>query len=188
MIDFAPALESEDAGTVAGYVGELARAIAHTITVTSARWPSFPVEHPTDRTGVRVLSNDLYDVWLLRWPTGTGVTPHDHGASIGAFSVVRGSLVEVRWRGAARTSQLIGSAETVTIGRGIVHDVIGATDGSLSVHVYSPPLACMNFYDEEGSVVVRCETIGPNDGDREVELGTRRDGRGTVKCRLWTSS
>jgi Cysteine dioxygenase type I len=147
---------SQDVGSV---VGEIAAAIARTITMTSGSWPERPAEHATDRTGIRVLSGHEYDVWLLRWPTGTSVTPHDHGSSIGGFCVVKGSLIESRWEHGALTSRMIGTGEAVTIDRGVVHDVVSISDGSLSVHVYSPPLTLMNFYDEEGRVVVRSETI-----------------------------
>ena len=151
--------ESRDADEVALGVAAVAAAIARTITVTSRRWPRLPAECATHRTGVRVLSTPDYDVWLLRWPAGTGVTPHDHGTSVGAFCVVDGSLMEERWQAGARISRVIGPAETVIIGREVVHDVVGVIDGSLSVHVYSPPLSLMNFYDEDGMAVVRRETV-----------------------------
>ena len=154
-------------------IAEIAAAIARTITVTSDRWPRRPAEHPTDRTGVRVLTTEQYDVWLLRWLTGTGVTPHDHGESMGAFCVVRGSLLEVRWEHGGRTARTIDPTQTLTIGRGIVHDVIGAADGSLSVHVYSPPLSRMNFYDADATVVVGSEQV---DTDAMVEPSFDRAG------------
>ncbi len=144
-------------------MAETASAIARTITVTSGRWPARPARHSTDRTGVRVLSTDDYDVWLLRWPAGTAVTPHDHGPSVGAFCVVRGSLVEMRWQDGQPAPRAVGPAETVTVGRGVVHDVIGVTDGSLSVHVYSPPLSLMNYYDDSGAVLVGSELVGSAD-------------------------
>jgi hypothetical protein len=177
MVESPVMSEPENREDVADSVAEIAAAIARTITVTSGRWPKLPGEHPTDRTGVRVLATPDFDVWLLRWPTGTGVTPHDHGTSVGAFSVVHGSLVELRWRGGARTSRLIGPAETVTIGRGVVHDVIGVTDGSLSVHAYSPPLSLMNFYDEDGMFLVRSEAV---DASCELEGATSMAGAGSL--------
>jgi hypothetical protein len=177
-------VEAEDLEEVTLGVAAVAAAIARTITLTSRRWPNRPAEHPTDRTGVRVLGTPDYDVWLLRWPVGTGVTPHDHGMSIGAFCVVDGSLLEHRWRAGERTSRVVGAAETVTIGQGAVHDVIGVTDGSLSVHVYSPPLASMNFYDDTGTVVVRSELVESDSFEEPEPAGPTVGTAGNVGTRL----
>src|SRR3984885_11309200 len=35
-----------------------------------------------------------FDAWLIAWPKGGKVELHDHGASTGAVSVIRGALVE----------------------------------------------------------------------------------------------
>ena len=138
---------------------EIAAAIAATITRTSSRWPALPAEHSTERTGARVLSNETFDVWLLRWPRGTGVDPHDHGASVGGFAVVEGVLEEIRWRDGVRSSHVVRPGQVATVERGVVHDVVGVTDGALSVHVYAPPLRAMTFYDESGQLAVRREVV-----------------------------
>lgn len=140
-------------------VAEVAAAIAATLTATSARWPSLPAQHATERTGVRALATADYDVWLLRWPRGTSVDPHDHGPSEGGFAVVAGALEEVRWHAGRRVSRVLLPGEAVTVERGAVHDVVGASDGALSVHVYSPPLREMTFYDETGQVAVGRELV-----------------------------
>jgi quercetin dioxygenase-like cupin family protein len=155
VIDPAPVA----AGTSEEVAG-IAAAIAATLRSTPDRWGPQPEPHPTERTGVRVIAIDECDVWLLRWPSGTRVAPHDHGESVGAFSVVRGELLEVRWHAGAPVTRRVHDGETVDIDRGVVHDVVGATDGALSVHVYSPPLASMGFYDEEGAMLlVRQEVV-----------------------------
>ena len=112
-----------------------------------------PVD-PVQRTGMRLIGTDRYDVWLLRWPPGAGVSPHDHGDSAGAFSVVDGELTEVRWLGGATEARSITPGKVITIERGIVHDVIGGTISSLSVHVYSPPLTSMSYYGGTGEEAV----------------------------------
>jgi quercetin dioxygenase-like cupin family protein len=109
--------------------------------------------HRVQRTGLRLAATKEYDVWLLRWPPGSNVTPHDHGGSAGAFSVVSGEIEEIRWRGVVRRSRLVGPGEVVTIDRGVVHDVVAGSTLSVSVHVYSPPLAAMSFYDDSGQPV-----------------------------------
>ena len=35
-----------------------------------------------------------FEVWLICWETGQDTLLHDHGGSVGAFTVARGSLVE----------------------------------------------------------------------------------------------
>lgn len=106
-----------------------------------------------------MLSNERFDVWLLRWPQGTSVDPHDHGSSVGGFAVVVGVLEEIRWRDGVRSSHAVAPGQAVTVEQGAVHDVVGVTDGALSVHVYSPPLREMTFYDESGQYALRRDVV-----------------------------
>jgi len=57
--------------------------------------PQLPAREQ-ERAAIRVLSTDAYDAWLIWWPPTTSVTPHDHGESAGAFSVLAGALQEFR--------------------------------------------------------------------------------------------
>jgi quercetin dioxygenase-like cupin family protein len=139
----APLSASALAGMAAGLV--------RTAETSGDRLP----EDARHRTGMRLIATDRYDVWLLRWPPGTSVEPHDHGASIGVFAVVTGELLEVRWTQGLRRSRLVVPGEVVTIERGVVHDVVAPTVPSLSVHLYSPPLTTMSFYDEFGQEAMR---------------------------------
>jgi mannose-6-phosphate isomerase-like protein (cupin superfamily) len=134
-------------------------------------WHDKVVEDPTGRTGVRVVATDEYDAWLLRWPAITGVSPHDHGDSAGAFAVVSGELVEYRWCGVVRSWRLVGRGEVVTVGAGVVHDVVAGAGPTLSVHVYSPPLTTMSFYDDTGQVLISRGPV-PHGGASSVILGS----------------
>jgi len=118
-----------------------------------------PAADPTQRTSVLAYSTPDYDVWILRWPHGTRVDPHDHGESAAAFSVVNGELLEVRWEGGTPKRRRIKDSSVVTMDAGVVHDVVGATPSALSVHVYSPPLSAMGFYDPSGTRRVRTEEV-----------------------------
>jgi len=118
-----------------------------------------PATDPTQRTSELAYSTPDYDVWILRWPHGTRVDPHDHGDSAAAFSVVSGELLEVRWEGGAPKERRIKVSTVVTMDAGAVHDVVGATPSALSVHVYSPPLSAMGFYDPTGTRRVRTEPV-----------------------------
>lgn len=108
---------------------------------------------------IRVLATPHYDVWLLRWPVGTRVEPHDHGESAGVFRVVEGRLLELRWVDGRTVARHLVAGATLEISRGVVHDVVAESDRALSVHVYSPPLVTMRFYDKHGVQVVRSEQV-----------------------------
>jgi hypothetical protein len=104
-------------------------------------------DDPGERNGIRLLRTPDYDVWLLRWPPGSRVTPHDHGDSAGAFTVLDGELTELRWQGAIPECRLVRPGEAVSVERGMVHDVVATNGVAYSLHAYSPPLQAMSFYD-----------------------------------------
>jgi quercetin dioxygenase-like cupin family protein len=140
------------------------------LACTADAWADRLPEDPVFRTGLLLLASEDFDAWLLRWPPGTGVAPHDHGDSTGAFTVVTGELLEIRWTRGFRRSRLVSPGEVTTIDRGVVHDVIAPSERSLSVHVYSPPLTSMSFYDEFGQEAVRHMPVE----DRSPTLVTTR--------------
>jgi hypothetical protein len=110
------------------------------------------------------------------------VTPHDHGDSAGAFAVVSGELVELRWFATGPRARTVRPGRAIIIERGVVHDVIAGRGLSLSVHVYSPPLAAMSFYDAAGTEALRREVVDDDPPARAWTralhpAGSRGDGR-----------
>jgi quercetin dioxygenase-like cupin family protein len=106
-----------------------------------------PSEGPEDRrSGVLLHATPYCDVWLLKWPPGTRVGPHDHGESVAAFAVIKGSLTELRWDGPIAEQRTVRVGEAVLVDKGVIHDVLASDTTSYSIHVYSPPLATMSFY------------------------------------------
>jgi predicted metal-dependent enzyme (double-stranded beta helix superfamily) len=102
-------------------------------------------------------------VWLLSWLPEQGTPLHDHGASAGAFAVVRGTLSE-RVVAAGRTA-VRESTDQLTTGRirhfgpHHVHQVTNTqAEAAVSVHVYTPGLAWMNTYAVDGGSLVRTGT------------------------------
>jgi len=104
---------------------------------------------PGTRRYARVRSAPDHDVWVIVWGPGSSVAPHDHGGSRGAFAVASGALTD-------RTSTPTGRNRATVVPPGgvqavdadTVHGVANPTGVSaVSVHVYSPPLASMAFYD-----------------------------------------
>jgi uncharacterized RmlC-like cupin family protein len=144
-----------DAETLAEIAGEVAG--------RAEQWIERLASHPNQRTGMRLTATVEFDVWLLRWPFGTNVDPHDHGDSVGAFAVVSGELAEVRWPDGAAVLRSVLPGDTVKIDRGVVHDVIGLAPDSISVHAYSPPLTTMAFYDEAGQQAIDRQYVDEGD-------------------------
>lgn len=105
-----------------------------------------------DRWFTRIHGDDELDVWLIGWVPDRSTELHDHGGSLGALTVVSGSLDETRWSGGALRRRRLRSGDQAAFPLGWVHDVVRANDPdavagpTLSVHAYSPPLTAMSYY------------------------------------------
>lgn len=115
----------------------------------------------------RIHGDEELDVWLISWVPGQPTELHDHGGSLGALTVISGSLNEYRWDGRALRRRRLDAGDQAGFPLGWVHDVVwaprpvsvpvtrpaAASAGSgpvrptLSVHAYSPPLTAMSYYD-----------------------------------------
>ena len=102
-----------------------------------------------ERRWYRLLRSDDYvDVWLISWATEQAAELHDHAGSLGALTVVSGSLVEQRWAGDGLRSRRVRAGRSLGFPLGHVHDVGNpATTPAVSVHAYSPPLTAMSYYE-----------------------------------------
>ena len=114
-----------------------------------------------DRWFIRLHGDDEVDVWLISWVPGHRTELHDHGGSLGAATLLSGSLDEFRWDGERLRCRRLGAGDQAGFPLGWVHDVVWAPPGpgtsvtslsgpqgpSLSVHAYSPPLTVMSYYE-----------------------------------------
>ena len=114
-----------------------------------------------DRWFVRLHGDDEVDVWLISWVPGHRTELHDHGGSLGAATLLSGSLDEFRWDGRRLRCRRLKAGDQAGFPLGWVHDVVWAPSGpgtsvtslsgprepSLSVHAYSPPLTVMSYYE-----------------------------------------
>ena len=84
------------------------------------------------------------------WATEQAAELHDHAGSLGALTVVSGSLVEQRWVGHGLRTRRLRAGRSLGFPLGHVHDV-GNVDAApaVSVHAYSPPLTAMSYYAVE---------------------------------------
>jgi predicted metal-dependent enzyme (double-stranded beta helix superfamily) len=153
----APGWGRANVGLDLGMLVDMAAGLARNADV----WQEQLVLDPAERTYLRLLATHDYDAWLLSWPPGTSVTPHDHGDSVGAFALVYGGLHERGWRGPLHCSRMVTAGQVVAMPKGTVHEVKAGSKRSLSVHVYSPPLATMSFYDDARRVVSRAPVEHP---------------------------
>ena len=124
-----------------------------------------------DRWYVPLLEQPDFEAWLLGWPIGQGIELHDHGSSSGALVVVEGTLLETyvdasdRVAGRLRHRRLPEGA-SIAFGPDHIHDVVnGGARQALSIHVYSPRLRSMTFYEDtpdRGLAAVRTEVSRPD--------------------------
>jgi predicted metal-dependent enzyme (double-stranded beta helix superfamily) len=126
-------------------------------------WGAVVCHDPGGRRPVRLLASEAYEVWVIGWTTGQHVEPHDHGRSAGAFLVVEGALVEVLPQpGGPAVEHALASGRVRHVAVGTVHDVLNrAPEPATSLHVYSPPLSSMTWYDPATLAALGSEAIAP---------------------------
>jgi hypothetical protein len=104
-----------------------------------------------DRRFARLLRTARYEAWLIEWSPSSGLDLHDHGGSVGSLHVAEGALVETYTDLAERRpirSRRLPAGEGFPVPPTRVHEISNeGPDLALSVHVYSPPLGKMTFYD-----------------------------------------
>jgi hypothetical protein len=124
-----------------------------------------PAGVPTeDRWFVRLHGDDEVDIWLISWVPGHRTKLHDHGGSLGALTLLSGSLDEFRWDGERLRRRRLQAGDQAAFPLGWVHDVVWAptlpalpppVSPTLSVHAYSPPLTVMSYYEVTGQQTLR---------------------------------
>lgn len=123
---------------------------------------------PVERWSARLHSDDDLDLWLISWTPDRSTDLHDHAGSLGALTVLSGSLREYRWTGRDLALRILTAGDQAAFPLGWVHDVqhhestpppqpvsgpadraepTVVTGPTLSVHAYSPPLTAMSFYE-----------------------------------------
>ncbi|MET0388232.1 MAG: cysteine dioxygenase family protein [Polyangiales bacterium] len=110
-----------------------------------------------ERSYVRLPSRAGCEVWLISWPPGSRAPLHDHGEASALATVLSGELsewlklpearpVERIWRSHARL-------EIPTYAR---HEVWNASEHTAySLHVYTPHLDSMTYYERTASGELR---------------------------------
>jgi predicted metal-dependent enzyme (double-stranded beta helix superfamily) len=106
-----------------------------------------PNDDATERTFHLVEESEEHQLWPIQWPAGASTGWHDHGTAAGAFTVLRGRLVEQNWAGGLKLASV--TSNTIRVhGAGHVHDVQNRSGETvLSLHAYGARLDAMNHYE-----------------------------------------
>jgi len=110
-----------------------------------------------ERQWLEIPTTEGFQLWLMSWPLEATTGWHDHGTASGAFTVLRGRLVERTWNSGIRLEWLWPGDSRAFVG-GHIHNV--SNDGNepaLSLHAYAPRLTTMTRYDVVDSLL---ETTG----------------------------
>lgn len=128
-----------------------------------------------ERAYRRLLGTDRYDAWLIAWSPSGALDLHDHGGSRGVVRVVRGRLSETftdRDRPRPLRTRTFAEGAGFVVPPDRIHEVWnpGATT-AWSVHVYSPPLSSMTYFQRTGQGALsetHAEPVDPTDDTLEV--------------------
>jgi hypothetical protein len=127
---------------------------------------------PVDgRWFTRIHGDGEVDIWLISWVPGHATELHDHGGSLGALTVLSGSLDEFHWDGQRLRRRRLDAGDQAAFPQGWVHDVVwapppdpGPVAPTLSVHAYSPPLTAMSYYQvTEDTALRRQRTVATDE-------------------------
>ncbi|MBE7163553.1 MAG: cysteine dioxygenase [Williamsia herbipolensis] len=132
--------------------GELME-LAASIAADPGLWRHHVAFSRTDDEGrhyVNIRRDDNVDVWVLCWTSSNDTGWHDHDISSGAVAVVQGRLLEHNL-GVGRPEVVtdVESGQIYSFGPDHIHRLTGSPGvegGSVSIHVYSPPLVTMGQY------------------------------------------
>jgi rhodanese-related sulfurtransferase/predicted metal-dependent enzyme (double-stranded beta helix superfamily) len=126
-------------------------ALAQGLASASELWAPRVHHDPRHRYYERIVATPTSDAWLIGWSPGQAIPAHDHGGSSGAVVVTDGQLVETCWTNAGPrpTVLLIDAGDPAHVfATGHIHAVANLTNRpATSIHVYSPPLTTMRWFD-----------------------------------------
>jgi hypothetical protein len=126
------------------------RRLAACLAGSPELWRDLIVVDSEERWSTRLFLGENIDCWLLAWHAAQDTEWHDHGGSSGGYVVTEGTLREVFRQGdcPAPVAHFREAGSSFGFGAGHIHDmghVLGAP--AVSLHVYSPPLTRMTYYD-----------------------------------------
>ena len=141
------------------------RRLAAEIARRPATWQYLVHHDAKERTYVQLHRDAHLDVWLLCWANDQETGLHDHDLSSGAVHVCRGDLVEDRMElrdgVLQRVSVTRPQGTTFDFDSSHVHCLRHSEEAppAVSIHVYSPALWRMGYYDFAENGLLRCISV-----------------------------
>lgn len=133
-------------------------------------WASEVAHDTGDRHFASLYRDNNIDVWLLCWNVCDDTGWHDHDVSSGAVAVTRGEVSESRLRiGEDASTRVVDAGRSFGFGPDHIHRMSGHIDGSVSIHVYSPPLWRMGQYSVSPAGVLRRLSVSYADELRPMD-------------------
>jgi predicted metal-dependent enzyme (double-stranded beta helix superfamily) len=132
------------------------------------RWQHHVHHDPDQRNFAEIARNEHVSVWLISWMPGQDTGFHDHDLSSGAVTVIEGSVREDRLSLGTGTDpgRVYDAGATFDFCPSDIHRVSHeGTEPTVTLHVYSPPLARMGAYVVEPSGALQRHPVG-----EDVEL------------------
>ena len=125
-------------------------ALAEELSARPDLWSAFVRHDEQSRVYTKIHRDQVLDAWLICWSGVQDTGLHDHDLSSGAVRVVAGELAEDRL--VLGEPGLVTSTHAATEGfcfdSSRIHDVRnGGREPSVSLHLYSPPLDRMGYYE-----------------------------------------
>lgn len=127
-------------------------ALAAELAASPGLWQAHEHHVADDRFYVRLCRDHHLDAWLICWMASQDTGLHDHDLSSGAVHVTRGTIAEERLvigqKDLAVTEYEAGGSFRFDSSR--IHNVRHAGQGAAtSLHLYSPPIWRMGYYEVE---------------------------------------
>jgi hypothetical protein len=146
-------------------------ALATALAADPAAWEPHVGFSDDHRHYVSLYRDANVDVWVLCWTPSNDTGWHDHDTSSGAVAVTRGELIEHNLAiGTASIEVRVPAGQAYSFGPDHIHRMTGLAEGSVSIHVYSPPLWRMGQYAISGTGVLRRTSVSYADELRPLTL------------------
>lgn len=130
--------------------------------VQSGLWRDYVAVCEEYRDYRLLYENDFIDVWVLSWLSGQETGFHDHEISEVGICVAQGAIREHHMHlNAPATNHVMREGQTQEGPFGYIHRVVHEEGApAVSVHSYSPPLAWVGQYREQGGQLLRLRQPG----------------------------
>jgi hypothetical protein len=125
-------------------------ALADALGAQHHLWQQLEQHTPEERHYFRLRRDHHLEAWLICWMPSQDTGLHDHDLSSGAVRVVRGEIAEERLviGQPQPTVTEFRAGEGFTFDASRIHNVRHSGSGaSTSLHLYSPPLWRMGYYE-----------------------------------------